>query len=213
MKTAVVFDLDGTLIDSLPDLHRAAAEMLTEAGRAPLDPGTIRSFIGNGTEVLVERVMGATGLPQAQHAQLLERFMAFYTSAPSALTRAYPGVRAALEALREAGIAMGVCTNKPEAPARTILDQLDLAQFFPVVIGGDSLPERKPDPAGLLAAFDALEAGDRWFVGDSEVDAETAERAGVPFLLFTEGYHRGPVAAMHHARRFEDFARLPGLIG
>lgn len=207
----IVFDLDGTLIDSAPDIHAAANKMLTEEGIAPLDLATITSFIGNGLPHLVKLVMETTGLDMDRHADLSARVLAHYNAASSDLTVPYPGLLSALAALAAQGHAMGVCTNKPEEPARAVLRDLDLGPFD-VVIGGDSLPQRKPDPAPLHAAFDALGSGPVVYVGDSEVDAATAHAAGVPFLLFTEGYRKTPVDQLPHWATFDHFDALPDVV-
>ena len=209
-RTAVVFDLDGTLIDSAPDLARAANAVLAEAGQAPLGLAEVVSFIGNGVPRLVELVAKARGLTNGP--ELVDRFMTHYNAAPVGLTRPYPGAVAALEALRAAGHKMAICTNKPEAPAREILAALELEGFFDAVLGGDSLAARKPDPRPLTHVIAELGAERAVYVGDSEVDAETADRAGVPFLLFTEGYRKGPADAMVQHAAFSDFAALAGLV-
>ncbi|WP_170587855.1 phosphoglycolate phosphatase [Ruegeria arenilitoris] len=212
MTAAIVFDLDGTLVDSLADIAAAANRMLADQGHAPLPEETIQGFVGNGLPKLVERVILHCGLNIERHSELTQVTLNQYSQASSAMTRPYPGVKDALQRLRAADIALGVCTNKPEAPARHILEVLDLAQFFDVVIGGDTLKSRKPDPAHLSATFEALGTNDaRVFVGDSEVDAETAQRAQVPFLLYSEGYRKSPVSELPHLASFDDFARLPDL--
>lgn len=208
---AILFDLDGTLIDSAPDIHAAVNAMLAEEGRAPLSLPEVIAFIGNGLPRLVELVIAARDLDRADHQTLTAQVLEYYNAMGHSLTRLYPGVRPALEALRARGHWLGLCTNKPEAPARHILDQFDLAPFFSGVIGGDSLPQRKPDPAPLQALIDQAGAS-AIYVGDSEVDAQTAQRAGVPFLLFTEGYRKGPVEALPHHARFAQFDALTGLI-
>jgi len=209
--TAIIFDLDGTLVDSAPDIQAAANKMLESEGLAPLDLPTVISFIGNGLPKLVERSMRARDLPMARHAELTERTLEFYNAESTARTVPYPGLTDALTTLQAQGFTLGVCTNKPADPARDILNQLNLAAHFEVVIGGDSLAVKKPDPAPLRAAFEAL-GREGLYVGDSEVDAETAERAGVPFLLFTEGYRKQPIEALPHLARFDHFDALPGLI-
>ncbi len=207
---AVVFDLDGTLIDSVGDIHANLNRALAEIGQAPLSRARVQSFVGNGVPVLIERVAAHLALPSAAHGPLMARFLGLYEN-DHRLTTIYPGVIEALGALRAAGHPLGLCTNKPEAPTRAILDHLNLAGFFEVVICGDSLPQRKPDPAPLLATGAAL-ARPVLFVGDSEVDCETARAAQVPFLLFTKGYRKSPIAAMPHQARFNAYARLPGLV-
>jgi phosphoglycolate phosphatase len=210
---AVIFDLDGTLVDSAPDIHAAVNRLMLGEGKAPLAFETVKRFIGNGVPTLLSRVMAAQGRSGDElHARWMTRFMADYSTGASDLTRPYPGVLEALEALQHAGHVLGLCTNKPLEPARHVLAAFGLDRFFPVVIGGDSLSLRKPDPAPLLAVAEALDAGSAIFVGDSEVDADTALAAGVPFLLFTEGYRKSPVDEMAHAASFDNFSRLPGLV-
>ena len=114
--------------------------------------------------------------------------------------------------MKEAGYRLGVCTNKPHEPAVIILQDLGLEGYFDVVIGGDSTEARKPDPKPLQAAMAAL-GGDVLYVGDSEIDAETAERAGVPFALFTEGYRKVGIDEMTHAYAFDDFRQLTEITG
>ena len=202
----IVFDLDGTLIDSALDIHRAAARMLMGEGHAPLDVPTIISFIGNGLPKLVERVMKARGIDMAEFDRLSARTLALYNEAPTELSDLYPGVKECLIQLKTDGHRLGLCTNKPEEPARAILADFGVEDLFDVVIGGDTLPVKKPDPAPLHAAFKALGEGETLYVGDSEVDAETAQRAEVDFALFTEGYRKTPVDALKHAYRFSDFS-------
>lgn len=208
---ALLFDLDGTLVDSAPDIHAAVNRLLLEMGQTPLAPETVRSFIGNGVPTLIARVLAATG-QEGDPALWESRFMHHYGADSATLTTLYPGVRATLELLSAQGHEIGLCTNKPEEPARHILRAFDLAHLFPVVIGGDSLPLRKPDPAPLHAAIAGLSARPALFIGDSEVDAQTAQAAAVPFLLFTEGYRKSPVADLPHRASFADFAQLPALV-
>lgn len=205
----VVFDLDGTLVDSARDIRAAANRMLAGEDLPPLDLPTITSFVGNGLPKLVERVMAHSGLDPARHDELTARTSTYYNAAPSALTRPYDGVIQALEALQQAGHTLAVCTNKPELPARTILDDLQLTRFFECVVGGDTLPVKKPDPAPLLHVVDRLGGGPVLYVGDSEIDAETAVRAKLPFALFTMGYRKTPVAQIPHDYGFDSFAELP----
>ena len=208
---SVVFDLDGTLIDSAPDIHASVNRMLAAESHQPLDLPTITCFIGNGLPNLVARVMKTLHIDMAEHTRLTAATLAQYHAAPADLTLVYPGVTEALTELRNSGHRLGVCTNKPEAPAREILSLLNLAQHFDVIIGGDSLPTRKPDPAMLTASFDAL-GSPGTYVGDSEVDAETAHRAGADFLLFTQGYCHVPFDQLPHRAMFDHFDMLPALV-
>ncbi len=213
---AIVFDLDGTLVDSAPDIHAAANAFLAERGHDPLDLARVTSFIGNGVPVLLERVLRAVG-EAADPASLqaaLPRFNEIYGAAPCALSKLYPGVAESLTALRAAGFRLGICTNKPEVPARQMLKDLGIDGYFTALVGGDSLPERKPDPAPLRRAAGDLgvDTSDLVYVGDSEVDAATAEAAGVPFLLFTEGYRKSPVEAIAHRASFASYRHLGPLV-
>lgn len=206
----IVFDLDGTLIDSAPDIHAAGIALLTEEGLPHVTLDQSRSFIGNGARVFVERLERATaGANQPDRtARMQARFLDHYETA-HALTRPYPGVEAALADLRGQGWQLAICTNKPLGPTRAVLAHFGWDDLFGAVIGGDSLAVIKPDPAPLRAAIAGLGGGPVVYVGDSEVDAATARAATVPFALFTEGYRKSPVAQMPHDRAFADWAELP----
>ena len=210
MTRAVIFDLDGTLIDSAPDIHAAANRLMAAHGFAGFTPEETRAFIGHGVPHFIAcclraRDADATG---DLHRQLVGEFEVGYKTAVG-LTEVYPGVAKALERLARMGFALGICTNKPVAPARAVLAHLGLDGHFPVVIGGDSCSARKPDPAPLQAAIAGLGATRVLYVGDSEIDAETSVRAGLPFTLYTQGYRKTPVAEIPHQTAFSDFAALP----
>jgi phosphoglycolate phosphatase len=208
----VVFDLDGTLVHSAPDIHAAVNRMLAAERLPPLDLPTVVSFVGRGMPVLVTRVMGARDIPGDQHPRLLRSLKAEYDAQPSALTRPYEGVVAALEVLRDRGHPMGVCTNKPEDSARAVIGALGLTRFFRSVVGGDRLAVPKPDPAMLHACVAELGGLGCLFVGDSEVDAATAKAAGVPFALFTRGYRAATAEELAPDEVFDDWGALPGIV-
>ena len=210
--STIVFDLDGTLIDSAPDIRAAVNRTLTDEGHAPLDLPTVISFIGHGLPRLVARAMDARDIPMTEHARLTAATLAHYNAASNDLTRPYPGVVAVLEGLRRDGHHLGICTNKPEAPARKVLAQFGMAHLFDTVVGGDTLTTRKPDPAMLHHAFAALGAASGLYVGDSEVDAETAQAAAVPFAFFTQGYCHIPHEDVPCIARFDHFDALPGIV-
>ena len=212
MTARIVFDLDGTLIDSAPDIHGIANALLAREGLEAITLTQARDFIGNGAAVFVRKMRAARAVPDSEQARLLADFVARYDDAVT-LTQPYPGVVAALDALLREGHILGICTNKPIRPTRSVLRHLELERYFETVWGGDSLPVHKPDPAPLHAAFDALSGGAKLlYVGDSDVDAETAQRADVPFLLYTEGYRKSDLADMPHSASFSHFDALPALV-
>lgn len=208
---SLIFDLDGTLIDSVPDLHAAVNRMLAAEGQPPMERREVQSYVGDGAPTLVRRVMAARGLDQARHAELSDRMIADYTRRSSELTVVYPHVPETLRILRKSGHRLGICTNKPGTATAVVLAALGLDSFFDIVVAGDSLSERKPHPAPLVAAHRAL-GGRSIYVGDSEVDALTAEAAALPFLLFSEGYLRVPVEDIPVSGIFENFRQLPELV-
>ena len=209
----VIFDLDGTLIDSAPDLHRAANLVLQSEGLPAISFEQARSFIGHGAADLMRKVMRASGLGDdaGEHARLLAKFMGHYEGEPG-LTTLYPGVVDALARLEAMGCTMGLCTNKPEQPTRIALRHFGLDRYMQAVASGDTLPQRKPDTAPLHHVARALADGTALYVGDSEVDAETAERAGIPFAIYTEGYRKTPLEALPHAHAFDHWDRLPDIV-
>ena len=209
----IVFDLDGTLVDSAPDIHACVNAVLRQHQIAPLPLPRVRSFIGGGVELLWSRIIAACAIEPMHRPALIAAFMARYHDA-TALTRMFPSVLEALGRLADAGHPMAICTNKPMGPTRTVLDHFGLGLMFPVVIGGDTLPQKKPDPAPLRLALERIGATDgrAIFVGDSQFDADCAMAVPVPFLLFTGGYHLGSIDDLPHDGRFDHFDRLPDLV-
>lgn len=208
--TTIIFDLDGTLVHSAPDLHASANTMLGELGRAPLDLDQVTSFIGNGVPKLVERVLRASGgIPRDDGASALARFMQVYSANLAVLTRPYPGVVAQLEEIAAHGIAMGVCTNKPVQPAGELCEGLNLARFFGAITGGDSHERKKPDALPLLKTIAEIGGTPErcLYVGDSETDYLTARAANVRFALFSGGYLKQPIEEFDGALVFHDWAK------
>jgi phosphoglycolate phosphatase len=177
----VAFDLDGTLIDSRHDLASSVNHVLRTMALPELDPKTLYGYVGEGARVLVERALGQSRWARFDEGVAL--FMDYYGEHLLDATRPYPGIVALLDALAERGVALSVLTNKPIGLSRTILDGLALAPRFVGVIGGDSLPTRKPDPAGLdeLRRLTATPRERTLLVGDSGIDVETARAGGVAF--------------------------------
>lgn len=210
MNARIVFDLDGTLIDSAPDICRIANAALARFTAATITLDQTREFLGEGIGVFVTKMRAAHGLPDSLQDPLLADLIARYDEAVT-LTVTYPGVPDALASLSHQH-SLGICTNKLYRPAMAVLQHLDLAGFFGAVSGGDNPLGRKPDPAALLGVFKELGDGPVIYVGDSEIDAETARRGSVPFFLFSEGYRKQPVQAIPHDRSFDAFSDLPGLV-
>ncbi len=210
MSLTIAFDLDGTLIDSVPHIHHGVCTALEEMALPVLDRETVQGFVGRGLPILLQQVLDHIGAPQSHHAELTRRTMFHYVNTPSDPASVYPQVLQALTALRDQGHRLTLCTNKPHEATLSALCDTGLSGFFDVVIGGDSLPTRKPNPNMLFAALDG--AARALYVGDSETDAETAQAAGVPFLLFTEGYRKSPVDALPHTAHFSDYDALPALV-
>ncbi|MEP2534063.1 phosphoglycolate phosphatase [Shimia sp.] len=206
--SVVIFDLDGTLVDSIGDIHVAVNRMLTEEGVVPLSMKEVMSFVGNGLPKLVHRVIEAREMDKTEFQRIHDIVLDLYTNTPISLTKPYPGVIRALDDLQAQGMRLGVCTNKPHAPAMHILQALDLQKYFEVIVGGDSLADRKPHPMPLQHVVDELGGGDVLYVGDSEVDADTAVNAGLKFALFTEGYRKSPIGDIPHQFAFSDYSTL-----
>ncbi|MDO5621387.1 MAG: phosphoglycolate phosphatase [Paracoccus sp. (in: a-proteobacteria)] len=207
----VIFDLDGTLIDSAPDIHASVNAVLRDKGHAALSLDHVRSFIGGGVDLLWQQVLHHLDLPQGQRPDYVAPFMARYQRSHT-LTRLYPNALEMLGVLADLGHPLGLCTNKPTVPARAVLDHFGMAHLFGAVICGDTLPSRKPAPEMPLETAARLGGGPAIFVGDSEIDAQAAEAAGMPLLLFMQGYRKTPIAELPHHASFDDYAALPGLV-
>lgn len=212
----IIFDLDGTLIHSAPDLQAAINHALGIIDRDGLDLPTVISFIGNGVEKLVQRGLRATGgWDQSLQDSTLATFMSYYDEHSTTLTRPYPGVVEALQALRNEGVTLGVCTNKPTMPARAICDELGLSRFFASIAGAEPDLPKKPDAVPLLNCMTEL-GGTRettLYVGDSAVDYRTALNANLEFSLFTQGYLNETLPDLPAEHRFDRWGRdeiLPG---
>jgi len=181
----IVFDLDGTLIDSARDLAESASELVQEYGGGALGVEEVVAMVGDGAATLVARALERAGLPPDTPGAL-DRFLAIYDRRLLDHTRPYEGMVEVLGLLIARG-PLAVLTNKPVAPAERLLEQLGLRGFFSAVMGGDGPHPRKPDPSGLRALM-ALDARPSVMVGDSPVDAATAEAAGCDFVLAAYGF-------------------------
>jgi len=184
---ALVFDLDGTLIDSKKDLALSVNANLKAIGRAELPEDLVASYVGSGAPILIGRALG--GSPDSQQLQgALKYFLSHYEEHKLDHTRAYPGIREALCKLE--GTPMAVLTNKPANASVRILEGLGLASFFKVIYGGNSFATKKPDPQGARAVLRDLQvaAEESAMVGDSEVDVQTARNAGMISAIVNFGF-------------------------
>jgi phosphoglycolate phosphatase len=205
---ALLFDLDGTLIDSLPDLQATLNTLLRQEGRRELTSEEVMRATGDGLEAQLERGFAATGmaLTREQVAALIPRWLAIYAEIVPQPSCIYPGMLDFLQNQKQAGIRMAVCTNKRESASVRILQQLDLDGYFSAVIGGDTLPERKPHPLPLLHALEKLGVGakDAVMIGDGPNDCMAAAAAGIPCIIVRYGHAASwpgdlvPVAFIDH---------------
>jgi phosphoglycolate phosphatase len=186
----VVFDLDGTLVDSLRDLCDSANVLVSEHGGSPLELDQVARMVGEGASVLVDRVVAASGIT-VEPAIALARYLEIYDGRLLDSTRPYPGIPESLQELSDL-VPLAVLTNKPTAAAMPVLEGLGLARHFREIVGGDSPYPKKPDPAGLLRMIAAAEAspGRTLYIGDSAVDLCTSRSAGTRFCYARYGFGR-----------------------
>lgn len=212
----IVFDLDGCLVDSAPDLVGALNSLLIEHRHAPLPLAQGRLMVGRGARSLVAKGFQAVGAPLDEPAltAMTDRFLAIYADRLADETRPYPGCLRALDELATMGATLAVCTNKRTDFSFALLGALRMRDRFVVNIGGDAAPAPKPDPRHLLHAIGAA-GGDparAIMIGDTVFDAEAAQAAGVPCLLVSFGYSQTPVAELPAAAVIDHFDQLPGAV-
>ena len=214
----VLFDLDGTLVDSARDLAAAADQMMTELGEAPPGESAVRRFVGNGIDRLVHRCL--TGelhrdASPARFADARERFMAAYTVHNGRHSRLYPGVAEGLDAAERHGARLGCVTNKSRRFTEPLLEGLGLAGRFQVLVCGDSTARRKPDPEPLRHALQAqgVSADRALLVGDSDNDVRAARGAGMAVVCVSYGYNHGrDIADSAPDLVIDGLAELDGLL-
>lgn len=214
---AVVFDLDGTLVETAPDLHAVLAELLADRGLAAPPLEAVRAMVGDGARALIRRALEWQGLgaDPAGLDTLYADFLDRYTAAPARHSTVYPGVEAALATLRSRGVRTAVCTNKPQRPSELLLGALGLDRLLERVVGGDALPVRKPDPGHLAATLEALgvTAEEAVMVGDSGNDLAVARALAVPCVLVSFGYTSVPAAELDADRVIDHFDELLPALG
>ncbi len=198
LPAAVVFDLDGTLVDTGPDLTAALNHCLSLVGRPPVALRTVRDMIGLGARKLLDLGLSHTGDSTPEQVEALyPAFIDYYAANVCLYSQTYPGVVAFLEKLKAANIVLGICTNKPVAMSVALIKTLQLDHYFDVNLGADSLAVRKPDPLHLLTTIDRLgvSADQTVMLGDSMVDVNTAKAAHVPIVAVSFGFSHIPATA------------------
>ena len=219
-KEVILFDLDGTLIDSAPDLASAINHMLTTLTRPTFSEEVIRSWVGNGASVLVKR--GLSGKSEVDEnldgnlfAQSLQTFLSFYKDNLCVNTQLYPGVRACLKILKAQGYRLALVTNKPFEFIEPILAGLELNGLFEMFLGGDSLPKRKPDALPLLHVCQELKVSVEQclMVGDSKNDILAAKAACMDSIGLSYGYNYGEDIGLHQPEAvFDDFSDIVAVL-
>ncbi|MEC5386091.1 phosphoglycolate phosphatase [Uliginosibacterium sp. H3] len=214
---AILFDLDGTLVDANPDIAEAARRMLAELGEPPRSDEEIGRFVGKGIGVLVERALniGRREHTEAEIAAALERFITHYAAVNGQQATVYPHVREVLEGLRAQGVPMACVTNKAAVFTVPLLQKLGLSGFFACIVSGDTLPQKKPEPEPLLHSCRELGVAPAQavMIGDSDNDALAARRAGIPVWLVRGGYSEGiAVDSIDCDGLLSSFADLPDLL-
>lgn len=219
---ALLFDLDGTLVHSLPDMAGALNTLLEELSLPLLPLDEVGRMIGDGIPAFVHRALEAEGArleaaardKLADEAEIIRRFRVHYRARLTRETRPYPGVIETLSRLQDAGWGMAVCTNKAEAPAREILDDLGLAGFFAGVAGGDTYARAKPAADPLLGLMETLghPAEQAVMVGDSQPDVGAARNAGMPVVAVSYGYRKVPAEHLGADALIDHFGELPAAL-
>lgn len=216
MQPTLIFDLDGTLVHSAPDICAAANHALKPLGARTLTADEISLMIGNGLPKLLERAFAAAEIPpdRQQFDETYAAFISYYEAHPAVLSRLYPGTLEALETLAGEGFTLCVCTNKLEAIALEVLDGLNIRRFFKSVVGGSPGRPQKPDPAPLIKAVKDAggDPAQAILIGDSGADAALARAAPCPLILVSFGYSHEPVSSLGAALVVDDMSAMPGAV-
>ncbi|MFQ5534402.1 MAG: phosphoglycolate phosphatase [Sphingomonadales bacterium] len=215
-QDAIIFDLDGTLVDTAPDLTKALNHVLKSLGRDDVRENQVRHMVGLGGRKLLECGLAITGeTPAASDIDaLLARFLEYYSQNLSVFSTVFPGAIEILTELQDQGVKLGICTNKPIAFSHRLVHALGLGDFFPVILGSDSVKRRKPDPDHLWQTIDQLGASRARsvMVGDSENDVRTAKAARVPVVAVTFGYSHIAPEKLGADAIISDFHDLPAVL-
>ena len=212
-QPSLIFDLDGTLVDTAPDLLGATNEVLRSQGRAAVDPATLRHMVGFGARSLIEQAMAATGAPVEASTLpgLVDIFLEHYRAHIADESVAFPGVEQTLERLLAEGRRLAVLTNKPQEMADLLLQALNLDRFFPVVYGAGRMTYVKPDARIFHDVVRELGGEPGIMIGDSITDVATARAAKAPVILVSYGYTPEPAHTLGGDAVTDDFAQVPAL--
>ncbi|HWL47963.1 MAG TPA: phosphoglycolate phosphatase [Sphingomonadaceae bacterium] len=209
----VAFDLDGTLVDTAPDLTAALNHALAMIGRPPVAEDAVRHMVGHGVRALLTKGLAATGeMTPTLVDEGVAPFLAYYQAHIADHTRGFAGLEDALDGLVARGVTLAICTNKPEGLARELIARLGWETRFAALVGGDTLAVRKPDPAPLREAIARVGGGRAAFVGDSIVDIETARAAGLPSVAVSFGFADRPVATLGADALIDHYDELVGAL-
>lgn len=215
--SALLFDLDGTLIDSAPDICASVNQVLETMNRSNVSVATVKELVGFSAPTLVKKVLELTGPPGSQDEIdfLLSSFLETYRRHPCDHTVVFPGVHQALELFTQAEIQLAICTNKPEITCFPVIEALGLQKYFSTIICGDTLEHRKPDPRHVLHTLDKMGAAleEAAFIGDNEIDVNAAKAAGLPCVCVTYGYCRLPYESLGADALIDHFEELDGALG
>jgi phosphoglycolate phosphatase len=211
--SVVVFDLDGTLADTAPDLTAALNHSLIQLGRTAIPEESVRHMVGHGARALLQKGLAATGeMTDALVEEGFPFFIDYYADHICERSTRFPGLDAALDELAGMGVKLAVCTNKMERLSRLFLDAIGWQDRFDALVGGDTLPVRKPDPAPLFEAIARAGGGRAAFVGDSITDTTTGRNANVPTVAVTFGFSDRPHSELGADRLIDHFdALIPAL--
>ncbi len=211
----IIFDLDGTLVDSAPDLAAAMNIVLESEGYSSLDTAAVRPFVGHGARALLVEGFGRHGVENITDDQMtdyVDRFLAHYRVNMAATSRPFPGCETTLSHLKEEGAKLAVCTNKREELTFPLLEALDLKDYFDTIICRDTLPVYKPDPLPLLTCQERTQALQGLMVGDTTTDLNAAIAAEMPCLIAEFGYGTFTADEIEKARQFSSYEEIPGLV-
>lgn len=213
-KSALIFDLDGTLIDSIADIALELSRLLQEEGLAPLTVADAQKMVGEGAKILVKRAFEKNGkiLSEEHLEKYFARYMEYYKNLEIKKTVLYQGVSETLFRLKNKGYKMAICTNKPQIPTDNVLQKLKIKDFFEVILTAESTPLIKPDPMPLLTAKRMLACEKAVMIGDSPPDVMAGKSAGMPVILMTYGYSKIPYHELGADVLLDDFNQLEAVI-